>query len=81
MEDKNNLVNFFVNYYNPKNSSDKAIENRKYYSSNKAKDYINYISTGIADIIFCFVWWIIFSIFNGFVRAVFRIVIIYKEIN
>ena len=49
MEDKNNLVNFFVNYYNPKNSSDEAIENRKYYSSNKAKDYINYISTGIAD--------------------------------
>ena len=40
MEDKNNLVNFFVNYYNPKNSSDEAIENRKYYSSNKAKDYI-----------------------------------------
>ncbi len=49
MESKSNLVNFIVNYYNPKNSSDKAIENRKYYSSNKAKDYINYISTGIDD--------------------------------
>lgn len=49
MENKSNLVNFFVNYYNPKNSSEKAIEKRKYYSSNKAKDYIGYISTGIED--------------------------------
>ncbi len=49
MENKSNLVNFIVNYYNPKNSSDEAIENRKYYSSNKAKDYINYITTGTED--------------------------------
>lgn len=49
MENKSNLVNFFVNYYNPKNSSENAIEKRKYYSSNKSKDYIGYISTGIED--------------------------------
>ena len=42
-------VNFFLNFYGPNNSSDFYKEKRKYYSSNKAKDYINYIQTGIEE--------------------------------
>ncbi len=42
-------VNFFLNFYGTNNSSDFYKEKRKYYSSNKAKDYINYIQTGIEE--------------------------------
>jgi len=42
-------VNFFLNFYGPNNSSYFYKEKRKYYSSNKAKDYINYIQTGIEE--------------------------------
>ena len=42
-------VNFFLNFYRPENSNDFYVEKRKYYSSNKAKDYINYIQTGIDE--------------------------------
>ncbi len=42
-------VNFFLNFYGPNNSSDFYKEKRKYYSSNIAKDYINYIQTGIQE--------------------------------
>ncbi len=42
-------VNFFLNFYGPNNSSDFYKEKRKYYSSNKSKDYINYIQTGIEE--------------------------------
>ena len=42
-------VNFFLNFYGPNNSSDFYREKRKYYSSNKVKDYINYIQTGIEE--------------------------------
>lgn len=42
-------VNFFLNFYGPNNSTDFYKEKRKYYSSNKAKDYINYIQTGIEE--------------------------------
>ncbi len=42
-------VNFFLNFYGPNNSTDFYKEKRRYYSSNKAKDYINYIQTGIEE--------------------------------
>ncbi len=42
-------VNFFVNYYNYQSGIDKIKEKRKYYSSNTAKDYLNYVMTGIED--------------------------------
>ena len=48
-EKTSELVNFFVDYYNYKNGTDFYKERRKYYSSNKSKDYINYILTGIED--------------------------------
>lgn len=43
-------VNFFVKYYAPNYKSQAMQEKRKYYSSNKAKDYMNYIISGINDI-------------------------------
>lgn len=42
-------VNFFVNFYKPNFGDDEYKEKRKYYSSNKAKDYLNYITTGIEE--------------------------------
>ena len=43
-------VNFFVKFYAPQYKSQAMQEKRKYYSSQKAKDYMNYIITGINDI-------------------------------
>lgn len=43
-------VNFFVKYYAPNYKSQAMQEKRQYYSSNKAKDYMNYIISGINDI-------------------------------
>ncbi len=48
-EDQTPNVNFFLNFYGPNNSTDFYKEKRRYYSSNKAKDYINYIQTGIEE--------------------------------
>ena len=48
-EEQTPNVNFFLNFYGPNNSTDFYKEKRKYYSSNKAKDYINYIQTGIEE--------------------------------
>ncbi len=42
-------VNFFVDFYKLNFGNDEYKEKRKYYSSNKAKDYLNYITTGIED--------------------------------
>lgn len=42
-------VNFFVKYYSPNYKSKAMQEKRKYYSSNKAKDYMNYIISGINE--------------------------------
>ncbi len=42
-------VNFFVNYSNAKGGNQEYLEKRKFYSSNKNKDYMNYIMTGIKD--------------------------------
>lgn len=44
-----NNVNFFVKYISPNANTDEAKENRAYYSSNKSKDYMNYVMTGIED--------------------------------
>ena len=44
-----NNVNFFVQYISPNANTDEAKENRAYYSSNKSKDYMNYILTGVND--------------------------------
>ncbi len=49
MSDITPNVNFFVNFYKPNFGNDEYKEKRKYYSSNKAKDYLNYITTGIED--------------------------------
>lgn len=43
-------VNFFVKFYAPNYKSQAMQEKRQYYSSNKAKDYMNYIISGINDI-------------------------------
>lgn len=45
----NPKVNFFVNYSNAIGGNKDYIEKRKFYSSNKNKDYMNYIMTGISD--------------------------------
>ena len=42
-------VNFFVKFYAPKYKNQAMQEKRKYYSSQKAKDYMNYIISGIND--------------------------------
>ena len=42
-------VNFFLNFYDANNTGEFYKEKRKYYSSNKSKDYINYIETGIKE--------------------------------
>ena len=42
-------VNFFVNYSNANGGNKEYLEKRKFYSSNKNKDYMNYIMTGISD--------------------------------
>ena len=44
-----NNVNFFVKYISPNANTDEAKENRAYYSSNKFKDYMNYVMIGIED--------------------------------
>ena len=44
-----NNVNFFVKFISPNANTPKTIENRAYYSSNKSKDYMNYVMTGIKD--------------------------------
>lgn len=42
-------VNFFVKFYAPNYKNQAMQEKRKYYSSQKAKDYMNYIISGIND--------------------------------
>jgi len=44
-----NNVNFFVKYISPNANTEETKENRAYYSSNKSKDYMNYVMTGIKD--------------------------------
>lgn len=49
MTNKVDNVNFFVNFYNADFGNEEYKEKRKYYSSNKAKDYLNYVMTGIDE--------------------------------
>lgn len=42
-------VNFFVKFYAPNYKNQAMQEKRKYYSSQKEKDYMNYIISGIND--------------------------------
>ena len=44
-----NNVNFFVKYISPNANTEETKENRTYYSSNKSKDYMNYVMTGIEN--------------------------------
>src|SRR5574344_1315010 len=42
-------VNFFVNYFKPNFGNEEYQEKRKFYSSHKAKDYLNYVMTGVDE--------------------------------
>src|SRR5574344_1254574 len=49
MAKKVDNVNFVVNYCNANFGNEEYKEKRKFYSSNKAKDYLNYITTGVDE--------------------------------
>ncbi|MDD3231826.1 MAG: relaxase MobL [Clostridia bacterium] len=49
MSKKVDNVNFFVNFYRKDFGDEKYKVKREYYSSNKAKDYLNYVMTGIDE--------------------------------
>ncbi|MDD3999288.1 MAG: relaxase MobL [Bacilli bacterium] len=49
MAKKVDNVNFFVDFYSKDFGNEEYKAKREYYSSNKAKDYLNYVMTGIDE--------------------------------